>query len=54
MQGADTAMKDIDAAALKNELIFPDAATKAKAHEFQNMDLKTLDKYVSQFKDVTG
>ena len=38
----------------KNELIFPDAATKAKAHEFKNLDLKTLDKYVSQFKDVTG
>jgi spermidine/putrescine transport system substrate-binding protein len=54
MQGADTAMQDIDKDALKNQLIFPDAATKAKAHEFQNLDLKTLDKYVSQFKDVTG
>jgi spermidine/putrescine transport system substrate-binding protein len=54
MQGADTAMKDIDAQALQNLLIFPDAATKAKAHEFQSLDLKTLDKYVSQFKDVTG
>ena len=54
MQGADTAMQDIDKAALQNQLIFPDAATKAKAHEFQNLDLKTLDKYVSQFKDVTG
>ena len=54
MQGADTAMKDIDANALQNQLIFPDAATKAKAHEFQILDLKTLDKYVSQFKDVTG
>jgi spermidine/putrescine transport system substrate-binding protein len=54
MQGADTAMQDIDKDALQNQLIFPDAATKAKAHEFQNLDLKTLDKYVSQFKDVTG
>ncbi|WP_194895478.1 polyamine ABC transporter substrate-binding protein [Catenulispora pinisilvae] len=54
MQGADTAMKTIDPNALQNQLIFPDAATKAKAHEFQNLDLKTLDKYVSQFKDVTG
>lgn len=54
MQGADTAMKTVDQAALANQLIFPDAATKAKAHEFQNLDLKTLDKYVSQFKDVTG
>jgi spermidine/putrescine transport system substrate-binding protein len=54
MQGADTAMKTIDAAALQNQLIFPDAATKAKAHEFQNLDLKTLDSYVSKFKDVTG
>jgi spermidine/putrescine transport system substrate-binding protein len=54
MQGADTAMKDVDPDALKNQLIFPDAATKAKAHEFMNLDLKTLDSYVSQFKDVTG
>ncbi|MEY9859196.1 spermidine/putrescine transport system substrate-binding protein [Catenulispora sp. GAS73] len=54
MQGADTAMQAIDKNALQNQLIFPDAATKAKAHEFQNLDLKTLDKYVSQFKDVTG
>jgi len=54
MQGADTAMQSIDKNALQNQLIFPDAATKAKAHEFQNLDLKTLDKYVSQFKDVTG
>ncbi|ACU75923.1 extracellular solute-binding protein family 1 [Catenulispora acidiphila DSM 44928] len=54
MQGADTAMADVDKDALQNQLIFPDAATKAKAHEFQNLDLKTLDKYVSQFKDVTG
>jgi spermidine/putrescine transport system substrate-binding protein len=54
MQGADTEMNTIDAAALQNQLIFPDAATKAKAHEFQNLDLKTLDKYVSQFKEVTG
>lgn len=54
MKGADAAMQSIDAAALKNQLIFPDAAIKAKAHEFKNLDLKTLDKYVSQFKDVTG
>jgi spermidine/putrescine transport system substrate-binding protein len=54
MQGADTAMQAVDKNALQNPLIFPDAATKAKAHEFQNLDLKTLDKYVSQFKDVTG
>jgi len=54
MQGADTAMQAIDKDALQNQLIFPDAATKAKAHEFQNLDLKTLDKYVAQFKDVTG
>lgn len=54
MQGADTAMQAIDKNALQNQLIFPDAATKAKAHEFQNLDLKTLDKYVAQFKDVTG
>ena len=54
MQGADTAMQAIDKNALQNQLIFPDAATKAKAHEFENLDLKTLDKYVSQFKDVTG
>lgn len=54
MRGADTAMQDVDKNALQNRLIFPDAATKAKAHEFQNLDLKTLDKYVSQFKDVTG
>jgi spermidine/putrescine transport system substrate-binding protein len=54
MQGADTAMQAIDKNALQNQLIFPDAATKAKAHEFRNLDLKTLDKYVSQFKDVTG
>ncbi|NUP48612.1 MAG: extracellular solute-binding protein [Catenulispora sp.] len=54
MTGADAAMKDIDADALKNQLIFPDAATKAKAHEFMELDLKTLDKYVAQFKEVTG
>jgi spermidine/putrescine transport system substrate-binding protein len=54
MAGADAAMKDVDAEAVKNELIFPDAATKAKAHEFKELDLKTLDKYVAQFKEVTG
>jgi len=54
MQGADTAMKDIDAEALDNQLIFPDAATKAKAHEFMDLNLKQLDKYVSTFKEVTG
>jgi spermidine/putrescine transport system substrate-binding protein len=52
--GADTAMQDIDKAALTNQLIFPDDATKAKAHEFKSLDLATLDKYVSAFKDVTG
>jgi spermidine/putrescine transport system substrate-binding protein len=52
--GADTAMQDIDKAALTNNLIFPDAATKTKAHEFKSLDLSTLDKYVSAFKDVTG
>lgn len=52
--GADTAMQDIDKDALSNQLIFPDAATKAKAHEFKSLDLATLDKYVSAFKDVTG
>ena len=54
MAGADAAMKDVDAAALKNELIFPDDAVKAKAHEFMDLDLKTLDKYIAQFKEVTG
>ncbi|MFL6110213.1 MAG: spermidine/putrescine ABC transporter substrate-binding protein [Catenulispora sp.] len=54
MAGADTAMKDIDDKALSNLLIFPDAATKAKAHEFKDLDLKTLDKYIAQFKEVTG
>jgi spermidine/putrescine transport system substrate-binding protein len=54
MTGADTAMQTLDANALKNQLIFPDAATKAKAHEFKSLDLKTLDTYVAKFKDVTG
>ncbi|NUR62965.1 MAG: spermidine/putrescine ABC transporter substrate-binding protein [Catenulispora sp.] len=54
MTGADAAMKDVDDAALKNELIFPDDAIKAKAHEFMDLDLKTLDKYIAQFKEVTG
>jgi spermidine/putrescine transport system substrate-binding protein len=54
MTGADTAMKDVDANALQNKLIFPDAATKAKAHEFKSLDLATLDKYINSYKDVTG
>ncbi|MBW8803983.1 MAG: spermidine/putrescine ABC transporter substrate-binding protein [Catenulisporales bacterium] len=54
MTGADIAMKDIDDKALSNTLIFPDAPTKAKAHEFKDLDLKTLDKYIAQFKEVTG
>ena len=52
--GADAAMKTIDANALTNKLIFPDAATKAKAHEYKSLDLATLDKYINKFKDVTG
>ena len=54
MTGADTAMKDVDANALTNKLIFPDAATKAKAHSFMDLSLAKLDKYVAAFKDVTG
>jgi len=47
-------MKDVDAAALDNKLIFPDAAVKGKAHEFKPLDLATLDKYINKYKDVTG
>ena len=54
MNGADTAMKDLDAPMLQNQLIFPDAATRAKAHQFKDLDLKTLDDYVKQFNTVTS
>lgn len=54
MVGADAAMKVLDAPQLGNLLIFPDDKTKAQAHEFKALDLKTIDAYIKKFNTVVN
>jgi spermidine/putrescine transport system substrate-binding protein len=52
--GAQAAMEKIDAAAAKNPLIFPSAASLAKTAIFKALDPTTESKYNDMFQKVTG
>jgi spermidine/putrescine transport system substrate-binding protein len=54
VQGAQEAMQTIDADLAANPLIFPDAATLAKAKSFRPLDEDEEKKYEAKFQQVTG
>ncbi|MEV8511307.1 spermidine/putrescine ABC transporter substrate-binding protein [Dactylosporangium sp. NPDC051484] len=54
VQGAQDAMQKIDPDLATNPLIFPDAATLAKAHDFRALTEEEDRKYAAKFESVRG
>lgn len=54
VEGAQEAMKSIDAKLAANPLIFPDDSTLAKTHEFKSLDEHQETDYANRFAEVTG